>query len=208
MDKYKSIFGKKLISVIEYYIGDKKRMAIFLEDINFEEIKKFKKTFKFDETNLVFTKEELFNGVDVFPLEFLNMKKTYNLLYGTDHLINLKIEKAHVRRQLEFEFRSKLIHLRNDYLEIENRSDLVRLLEASVDILAPIFNGLLYLKNHEEKYEDKDDFYKSLKQLYGVDFTIMKNIREKKIINVHDFVNELMKLLTKLSNIVDKINCD
>ena len=54
---------------------------------------------------------------DVFPIELEDIRANHRLLSGEDVFAPLRIERAHVRRQLEQESRAKLLRLRVQYAE-------------------------------------------------------------------------------------------
>src|SRR5438105_7197334 len=59
-----------------------------------------------------FTVEELKRAADVFPIEFLQMEKAREVLYGSDPFEFVSISRANLRHQTEYELRTKLIQLR------------------------------------------------------------------------------------------------
>jgi predicted nucleotidyltransferase len=68
---------------------------------------------------LVFwTEEEIENAWDVFPLEFEDIKGNHRCLAGKDLFKKRRIDKKHMRYQIEFELRSKLLNLRDSWLGI------------------------------------------------------------------------------------------
>jgi predicted nucleotidyltransferase len=68
---------------------------------------------------LVFwTDEELDNAWDVFPLEFEDIKDNHQCLVGKDPFSKRSIDKKRLRYQIEFELRSKLVTMRDAWLNI------------------------------------------------------------------------------------------
>jgi len=66
---------------------------------------------------LVFwTAEELEHAWDVFPLEFEDIKENHQCLVGKDPFDKRKIDKKRLRYQIEFELRSKLLNMRDTWL--------------------------------------------------------------------------------------------
>lgn len=63
-----------------------------------------------------FTREELLESIDVFPIEFRQIKRSYRVLYGPDVLSGIDASKTHLRIQTEYELRGKLLRLRALYL--------------------------------------------------------------------------------------------
>jgi predicted nucleotidyltransferase len=80
-----------------------------------------------------FTKEEFLESIDVFPIEFRQIKRAYRVLYGTDMLSGVEASKAHLRIQTEYELRGKLLRLRALYLPAGDSAErLTRLMTDSV----------------------------------------------------------------------------
>ena len=63
-----------------------------------------------------FTEGELANALDVFPIDFTQMRRAYLVLYGRDVLANAEISRANIRLLVEYELRGKLVRLRGLYL--------------------------------------------------------------------------------------------
>jgi len=67
---------------------------------------------------LLLTAEELRRGADVFSIEFLDMQRSYRVLWGEDVLKDLEIPMKFHREQVEYELREKTILLRQRLLAI------------------------------------------------------------------------------------------
>jgi len=63
-----------------------------------------------------FTESELKNALDVFPIDFTQMRRAYRVLYGRDVLVDAEISREHIRLLVEYELRGKLVRLRGLYL--------------------------------------------------------------------------------------------
>lgn len=71
--------------------------------------------------NLVFWAEaELKRAWDAFPLEFTDIQGNHRCLLGQDPFRGRRVEKKHLRFQLEFELRSKLLALRSAWLNFRD----------------------------------------------------------------------------------------
>ncbi|MBW1680924.1 MAG: hypothetical protein JRF59_11690 [Deltaproteobacteria bacterium] len=100
---------------------------------------------------LFLTPAYLETSMDVFPLEYLGMKRAYRVVYGKDPLAGLRFEPRFVRLQCEREIKGKLLLLRESYLENEGKPRfLERVLVRAVPSLLAIFQGLLFLKGAGE----------------------------------------------------------
>lgn len=79
------------------------------------------------------TAEEFADSLDVFPIEFRLMKRSYRILYGQDLLAEREASKEHLRWQTEHELRGKLLRLRSLALPAgESADQLASLMTESV----------------------------------------------------------------------------
>jgi len=99
-------------------------------------------------TPLFMTRSYISSSLDSYPLEFLNMRKQYNLVYGEDVLKDICFEPEHLRLQCEREIKGKLLLLRERFLETEGKSRMIKELTGeSITAFVSIFGGLLHLKS-------------------------------------------------------------
>jgi predicted nucleotidyltransferase len=78
---------------------------------------------------LLLSEEELRTSTDCFPVEFEDMKERRRVLFGTDPIQGLVIEKVFYRAQVEMELRSKLLRLRQKAADVLfNKPALLRLM--------------------------------------------------------------------------------
>jgi hypothetical protein len=85
------------------------------------------------EMPVFFTAEEFGDSLDVFPIEFRQMKRAYRVLFGQDLLADREASKEHLRWQTELELRGKLLRLRSLALPAgESTRDLANLMTESV----------------------------------------------------------------------------
>lgn len=87
-----------------------------------------------------FSEEEIANAADVFPIEFLDMMDHRVVVAGRDPFEGLEVSTRHLRHQVEFELRGKLIRLRELYIPAaENPERLTALLVDSLGTFAKLF---------------------------------------------------------------------
>jgi hypothetical protein len=202
IEKIREILGKNLVLIAQYNTGDVKSTLVVCNELNFETLKNLK---QLKEIPLVFATEELTNGIDVFPIEFLNIKQHHTMIFGEDILKDIVISKPNLRRQLEFEFRSKLIHLREQYLHFKGK-DMDNLILSAVPTMSPIIGALVYLGD----LEDKEDMVKSVSQKFGVDLQILEEIQDirkgkakfKK--DKEQYIKDLIRVLHYIGKIIDE----
>jgi predicted nucleotidyltransferase len=97
-----------------------------------------------------FTVEELKRAADVFPIEFLQMEKARKVLYGRDPFEFVQISRANLRRQTEYELRTKLIQLRRLYIPASTSIEkLSSLMSDSLASFAALFRAVLILHGQE-----------------------------------------------------------
>ncbi len=203
--KIKELLGENLVTLAEYYAGDEKNLLAICETLDFDSLQKLK---QLKEVPFVFTKEELTDGVDVFPIEFLNIRQHHETLYGDDLFKDMEISKEQLRHQLEFEFRSKLIHLRREYLQSKGKH-LENLIFSAVPTLVPIIGGLIYLK--DLSYGDIQDMFKVVSEGYDIDVAVLKEIydvrqgKAKLRKDKEQYIRELIRVLTAIGTVVDEI---
>jgi hypothetical protein len=203
--KIKELLGENLVTLAEYYTGDETNLLTICNTLDFDELQKLK---LLKEIPFIFTKEELTDGVDVFPIEFLNIRQNHKIHYGDDILKDIEISKENLRHQLEFEFRSKLIHLRRQYLELRGKH-LEALILSAVPTLVPIIGGLIFIKDLH--YSDTQDMFKVVSEGYGIDMQILKEIHDIRLGKAklrkdrEHYIRELIRVLTGIGEIVDRL---
>lgn len=202
VEKMKGILKGNLVSLVEYNNGDEVKCLVVCNRLSLDELKAIK---KLEEKPILFTKEEIVNAKDVFPVEFLNIKRHHRLLYGEDMFKDIEISNQYLRHQLEFEFRSKLIHLRQAYLSAGER-EIDSIILNAVPTLAPIVGALMYIKG-----EDKFSVEKFV-ELYGVNTKVLKEIHEVRkgiaMLNKDKsyYIDNLIKVLTEIGEKIEQMD--
>ena len=93
---------------------------------------------------LVFNMEELRCSADVFAIELLDIKARHKVLYGEDCFAGLEVPMDLHRIELEHELRTKLIRLRQAYMEVcGDPKRLLGLLTDSVSSFLTLFRHTL-----------------------------------------------------------------
>ncbi len=179
----KKVFGEDLLSVVLYGSGAGADYNPKRSDLNFlillteegigrlsgliEAVKRWRKYSV--ATPLVISKSFLVNALDSYPVEFLNMKRRYRVVFGDDPLCFLSFGNEYIRLQIERELRGKLLHLRRGWLETrDNAKDLRRLIARSLTAFVSLFCALLYLKQLEIP-EQNNDIIRAAAEAIGFD---------------------------------------
>ena len=196
-EDYRKVFGNDLESIILYgsgasgdYIPKKSDLNLLIV-LSEEGIVNLDKAFtavsKWKKRNvaipLFLTKDYIASSLDSFPIEFLNMKLNYLLVFGEDVLSDLSFEKSYLRIQAERELKGKLLQLRQGYMDTSHRKrDIQILIARSISTFIAIFKAILYLKDMEVS-SHKDQIVSSICEEFNLDhelFSSILNIKDKK----------------------------
>lgn len=97
-----------------------------------------------------FTADEFKASLDVFPIEFRQMKRAYKVLHGEDLLAGVEISQANLRHETEFELRGKLLRLRSlSFQAAGTASDLTKLMTESIVSFVRFLRPVLELLGEE-----------------------------------------------------------
>ena len=154
---------------------------------------------------LFLTKEYMTSSLDVFPVEFLDMKEKHVLVYGEDVLAGLDIKGEHLRLFCEQQIKGRLIRIRQAYLEVGlKKKGIESLLKESLRSLIPIFRNLIRLKGAVPP-TSKDDIIRELCRAFqldeGVFLPIYKDTVDDEKIAGQDVACFLEKYLAQLENL-------
>ncbi len=129
---------------------------------------------------LFLTMEHIRTSTDVFPVEFLEMKENYRLIYGEDILKGLSINPANIRLQCEQQIKGGLIRLYQVYLEIGIKEKKTReLMINSLGSLMPVFRNILRLKGNDIP-GNKPGIISSLSEAFSINGELLQNILKLK----------------------------
>jgi len=151
-------------------------------------------------------------SVDVFPIEFLEMRDTRVVIYGEDLLANVEPTREQLRLECEEKIKGQLLTIRSAYIENGNSPKTLRnLLIRSFAAIIPVLRQLLRLKGLQppasrdavinkvaEQFNiiDADTFIKLLQLRRGISFTSMELI---------GLFESYHRELEKLADIADSI---
>lgn len=122
-------------------------------------------------TPVFFTVGELQDAADVFPIEFMQMEKARKILFGRDPFEFVKISRANLRHQTEYELRTGLIRLRRLYIPASTSAErLANLMSDSLASFAALFGAFLILQGQEPPVS-KQETIDAITQLLGLDAT-------------------------------------
>lgn len=97
---------------------------------------------------LIFSMKRLISSMDVFPLEFIDIKDNHKILFGEDVFAKLEIKTDNIRLELERELKSKIIQLRESYILTGGQpKEVQELLIKSASTIMVLMRGVLRLHN-------------------------------------------------------------
>jgi hypothetical protein len=98
----------------------------------------------------VLAAHEFDRSLDAFPLEFAAMLADHTVVAGANPFETLTVDAGDVRRAIEVQARSHLLHLREGYIETRGRADaLAVLIVRSAPAFAALVTSIARLEGHD-----------------------------------------------------------
>lgn len=164
---------------------------------------------------IYFTRSEIANAADVFPIEFHQMMLAHKVLYGVDVLEGLTISDKFLRLQAEYELRSKLLQLRRSYIPASQTvNGLKALMADSLSSFSALFRAVLILHGLEPPTKKQDIVDLAVKHL-NIDsspfdriFDIRENVGKAKYDerSINELFASYLEQIEKVIDAVDKID--
>lgn len=135
-------------------------------------------------TPLLLDRRFLGSAVDVFPMEFYDIREGHRLLFGEDVFSTLSINDEHLRYQCEHEARGKLLRLRELYLEIG--ADRRRLRTLMLDSLTTFLTIMRHLTRRDGLPPPRPyaDVLRTFRGIFHRDLPVTERLLEMKLSNV------------------------
>lgn len=223
--KFVTLHGSNIISMAVYgsavsgnfipKVSDV-NIVMILKELHFKDLKMslhLVKEAKGNKINapLFLTEDYIRRSLDVFPVEFLDLKENHLTIYGVDLLSVFQVDTKHLKLFCEEQIKGKLLRVRQAYLEIGlNPKGQEALLKDSLKALIPIFRNLLRLRAKAVPLSN-EDILKSLSQEFNVDSTVLIAIwcdhaNDDKIAGqaVEMYLEKYINILEQLSVKVDE----
>ena len=129
---------------------------------------------------LLFTPRQLASSGDAFPIELLDMQQSRKVLFGDDPLASVTIDPAHLRLQLEREWKARLLELRERYVLTRSKPRrVVELLTTSLSTVLVLCRATLRLYQADVPAH-KLDALRALAQRIGVEAEVFLTVHELK----------------------------
>jgi predicted nucleotidyltransferase len=161
---------------------------------------------------LIMTPEYIENSLDVFPVEFLNIRSIHKTLLGEDIFGGIEISRSDLRQQCERELKVRLIGLRQGYLSSSgDRKILTEKFISAFSGYMALFRGILFLLGKEPPI-GMEEILASLEETSGTTthafLAVLKTRKEKKKLaldELHLLFEEYYGTIETLGKIVDEI---
>jgi predicted nucleotidyltransferase len=159
---------------------------------------------------LIMTPEYIMNSLDVFPIEFLNIKLLHKTIFGENLFQDLEINRADLRLQCERELKVRLIGLRQGYISCLGNSKM--LMDMFIDSFSgyiPLFKGIMLLLGKEPPIANRDviDVLGEVSRVNTSAFnTVLKQKKQKTKLTmgqVNTIFEDYYATIEKLGNITD-----
>lgn len=128
---------------------------------------------------LMMTREYISSSLDVFPIEFLDIKLIHKTIYGEDVFSSLEIDDTVLRLQCEHDLKAKLINLRQAYISCAGKTNLLTglLLDAFPGYF-PLFRAMLYLVQTDKHLPIlKTDVLADTESLFDIHLDVLREIQ-------------------------------
>ncbi|MFA5116773.1 MAG: nucleotidyltransferase domain-containing protein [Candidatus Omnitrophota bacterium] len=224
-DNLRGIFKDELVSVILYgsaargeFTGRESNLnvLIVLKDAGLANLKKctgLVNRFKFRALDPFFlSRKYISDSLDVFPIEFLDMKENYAVLYGEDILKDIQVDTKNLRFQCEQELKAKLVSLRQAYLrQSRNGAALKYLMFRYATSLLHILKNMLRVKGKTAPFLRQDILDQAAQELKIKTSALSRilSAKNKEIAlgrgDLGPLFVEFTEELEKISDIVDQL---
>lgn len=137
------------------------------------------------------TIDEIRCSIDVFPIEFMDILSNHKILYGENMFNNISVDTKNLRHQVEFELRTKLLRLRNEWLSVAGNKALM------FNFLTGIGTSFLHIFTYAQKIANN-----KLEDSLAEPFRTCVRLKKKEI---KYGTPELESLYEEIHNSVEKI---
>ncbi len=215
--------GANLVSLViygslatgEYYKRSDYNTLIVLNEIGLAEltaisgvIKKWVKSG--NPIPMVFTEETIKMSMDVFPLEFLDIKENHIIIHGKDIFKKLKINTKNLRLEVERELKASFLRLIRAYLMTQGKTkDLKELMLNSISGIIALLKGVLRaykIKIPLKKQDIINAMPESMKLNKTVFFDILKLKEDVQIFNDSDIQSIFSEYIENIEKVIKEID--
>ena len=129
---------------------------------------------------LIMTAGYIRESIDVFPIEFLNIKRLHHTIWGEDIFKELMINTTDLRHQCERELKVKLIGLRQGYIaSAGDRGVINQNFKNSIAAFIPLFRSIIVLMGKDPPLNNAE-VLAALEQATGINTDAFKAVLKAK----------------------------
>ncbi len=215
LERLKEHFTNRLISVGLHNLGvtsflNRNGVFIVLDRVEPDDLMKIKGVYfrfkKHYSTPMVVNRSFFKKAADVFCMEILELKENAVILYGENPFSGLEVRDEDLRRQIEYELRSKLLTLKGAFIDLP-------LDRKVIDNIAyrSMYNFLLILRNMmrlKGKLINDATVVEEFEKMFGVSlnaFKVLRDTPDMKFDKLLDVFKEYLKEVEELVEISDRL---
>jgi hypothetical protein len=161
----------------------------------------------------LFSETSLTDSLDVFPIEFLDIKDRRTVVYGSDPFAGLVIDTKNLRQQVEYELRAAAMKLRTRYLARRlTRGALGDSLADSLPSITALFRATLRLLDSSVPDEPRE-VWRAMSNVHpSANETLFENVgrlrtksdRAEK--GLESLFTRFLAAVDKVIDVIDKLN--
>ena len=161
---------------------------------------------------LFLTADYIRDSLDIFPIEFSEIKDQHVVIFGEDIFLPLCIDARHMRLLCEAQIKGKLLRVRQAYLESGGNARVVKnILKDSLNSLMPVFRQLVRLAGGQPSIH-RQELLKQLAAQFSMDVSVLTAIYHDKqrIAILHpsrarEHLKDYLKVLEHLAARIDQL---
>jgi len=159
---------------------------------------------------LFLTKHHIETSKDVFPIEFLEMQENHAVLWGKDFFRDMQISQQYVRLSCESQIKSKLIRIRQAYLEVGfDRTHVSTIVKDALNSLMPVLRALCRMRQKPSR-RTKEEIVRAVAGDFSLDgdflAAIVREKKERQRAPSVDIDAYLARFLAQLQILADKVD--
>ena len=210
VERLKDEFKERLISVGLHNIGvtsfiQKNGIFIVLDRNEPDDLMLIKKIYtKFRKkysTPLIGSEQFFRDAADVFCMEMLELKENAEILYGKNIFSELEVKPENLRKQIEYELRSKLVVLKGAFVDLPlDRKVVDNIAYRSMYNFLLILRNLLRLKG---KLVNDPSLIEVFEETFGVELEAFKVLRDSGKLPFEKLLEVFKRYLREVEELVE-----
>ncbi len=154
---------------------------------------------------LILTPDYIRSSVDVFPMEFFNIKLIHTCLYGPDFFKDLEFNDSDLRYQCERELKVRLVGLRQGFLSAAgDRKMLVNDFVRSFSGYIPLFRAIIRLLGSDPPLTNKE-VLSEVEKVSQVGMDAFRTVMNEKKKSTKPSSDQLVRIFEKYYTAVEKL---